>query len=302
MAEQKYDEAFRESIRTEQHPDRDKPDIPEGVEFQKEVVFGSVDGRDLTADTFTPKQIPPIARPAIIFLHGGSWRLGSPSQFHFHSAYLAKKYGFFAVNVDYRLSQEAKFPAALQDAKCAVRWVRSNAKDLNIDTNRIALTGGSAGAHLAMMLAVSTGVSEYQGSGGNEGFSSEVNCLVLFNGEYDLWDLVKKNSLIEPMAWFIGGTPEECPEKYDELSSIKRLHKDTPPVLLLHGTKDTCVSHEQSIALYQRLKELGVHTEIELYEGKPHAWFNNEPDRTVTLKRMEQFLVSQFNPARIKDS
>jgi dipeptidyl aminopeptidase/acylaminoacyl peptidase len=109
-----------------------------------------------------------------------------------------------------------------------------------------------------------------------------------------MWDLVEKKSLIDAMKQFIGGSAKEMPEKYDELSSIKHIDKNTPPTLLLHGTEDRCVSHEQAVAFFNRLKEVGVRAELEIYEGKPHAWFNKEPDRTETLERMEEFLVSQF--------
>jgi dipeptidyl aminopeptidase/acylaminoacyl peptidase len=144
------------------------------------------------------------------------------------------------------------------------------------------------------MIATTTGVKEYEGNGGHINFSSHANTTVLLNGEFDMWDLVAKKSLIDAMKKFIGGSATEMAEKYDELSSIKRINKNTPPTLLLHGTEDKCVSHEQSLAFCKKLKEVGVHAEVELYEGKPHAWFNKEPDRTITLKRMEKFLVSQF--------
>ena len=275
-------------------PLRGRVYAPDNVKFEKGVVFGSVDGRDLTADIFTPKETPLEPRPAIVSLHGGSWRAGGPSQFHFHSNYLAAKYGFFAMCVDYRLSGEAKFPAALQDAKCAIRWLRAHAKELNIDPERIAIIGGSAGAHLSSMVATTAGVREYEGNGGNAGVPSHVNLAILINGEFDMWDLVEKKSLLGAMRIFMGGTPEEVPERYDELSSIKRIHKGAPPTLLLHGTEDRCVSHEQSVAFCKRLRECSVHAEIELYQGKPHAWFNREPDRTQVLRRIERFLVSQF--------
>jgi len=287
------DEAYLESLKTEVHP-KNPPDVSVGVLFRSKVVIGRAGTRDLTADVFTPKKIPSKPRPAIVFLHGGSWKFGSPSQFHYHSDYLARKYGFFALSVDYRLSGEARFPAALHDAKCAIRWVRSHAKRLNIDPERVAICGGSAGGHLSSMVATSAGVKAYEGTGGHQRFPSHANAAVLFNGEFDMWDLVKKKSLIDAMIQFIGGSAEEMPEKYDELSSIKRIDGKTPATLLLHGTEDRCVSHEQAVAFFNRLKKVGVHAELEIYEGKAHAWFNQEPDRTKTLKRMEKFLVSRF--------
>jgi acetyl esterase/lipase len=295
MTENQHDPAFAESLRTEKHPDRDRPDVAEGVSFQQAVVFGSDEGRDLTADVFTPESVPTEKRPAIVFLPGGSCEHGGPSQFHFHSNLLAERLGFFAVSVDYRLSGEAQFPKALQDTKCAIRWVRSQADRLNIDTERVCVAGGSAGGHLSSMVSTTAGVGAYEGESGPAGFASHANLAVLYNGEFDMWDLIEKGSLIDAMRQFIGATAEEAPEKYDELSSVQRVHPDVPASLLLHGTVDRCVSHEQSVANHEALLEQGVHSEIEIYEGKPHAWFNREPDRTICYERMEQFLVTRFD-------
>lgn len=294
MTQDDRDQATREADRTEQHPERDAALVSDDVDVQLRMPYGRVGSRTLTLDLFTPRPMPDRPRPAIVFLHGGSWKGGSPSQFHVHAAHLAARYGMLAVSVDYRLSGEAPFPAALQDATCAVRWVRSQRDQQRIDPDRIAVCGGSAGAHLASMMLVAPDAAEYKGEGGHDGHSSAVNLGILFNGEFDMWDLVKRGSLIEPMRQFIGATPEQAPERYNELSSIQRVHAHVPPVLLLHGTADLCVSHEQAVAFHDRLITLGVHAEIELYQGKPHAWFNREPDRTNTLRRMERFLVEQF--------
>jgi acetyl esterase/lipase len=290
------DPAFEESVRTEVHPDRDQPDVAVGVTFEQAVVFGSDNGRDLTADVFTPKKIPDKPRPAIVFLHGGSWMHGGPSQFHLHSNHLADRFGFHCVSVDYRLSGEAQFPKALQDAKCAIRWVRSQADALNIDPERLCIAGGSAGGHLSSMVSTTAGVTEYEGESGHAEYASHANLAVLYNGEFDMWDLVEKGSLIDAMIQFFGKTHEEAPEIYDENSSVRRVHPGVPPTLLLHGTEDRCVSHEQSIAYAGALTAQGVHAEVEIYEGKPHAWFNKEPDRTAVYERMEKFIVEQFPP------
>ncbi|MBI2439950.1 MAG: alpha/beta hydrolase [Lentisphaerae bacterium] len=289
------DVATRETIRMEQHSDLSAAEISANVRTELGLPYGDVGGRKLTLDLFTPKNQPARPRPAIIFLHGGGWWMGKPAQFHFHSSFLAARYGFFAVNVDYRLSGEAQFPAPLQDAKCAVRWVRSKCGECNIDPERIAIGGGSAGAHLASLVLTTAGVPEYEGSGGNAGYGSEVNLGIFFNGEFDLWDLVGKEIFKEPMRRFLGGLPDDMPDQYSAASSIRRIHTGVPPVLFLHGTEDKCVSHEQSLAFHRKLIALGIHSEIELYDGKPHAWFNFEPDRTITLRRMERFLVEQFH-------
>ena len=232
MDEKKLDEGTLEAIKTEQHPDRKRPEIPDDVAFEIAKVYGQTGDRPLTGDVFTPRETPSDPRPAIVFLHGGSWQHGGPSQFHYHAGRLASKYGFFCISVDYRLSEEAPFPAALQDSKCAVRWVRSQIETQNLDPDRIVICGGSAGGHLSSMILTTADAEAYEGEGGWQDQSSLVNLGVLFNGEFDMWDLVEKKSLTEPMRLFMDSTPEEVPERYDELSSIQFAHKDVPPVLL----------------------------------------------------------------------
>jgi len=269
----------------------------ENVLFSPRVMLNSSGNfnREVTADLFVHKDFPsgPM-RSAIVFLHGGCWRFGSATQFYTQSEYLAEKHHFVCLNVDYRMSAEAIFPAALIDAKRGIKWLRQNSGKYNIDVNRIAVCGGSSGANIASLVSTTRDVKEYEPDEYDDEISSEANAAILFNGEFDMWDLARKGSMLEAMKAFLGGTPEEMPERYDEISSIKWINSETCPTLLLHGTRDDCVSHEQSVAYYNKLKSLGVHSEIELYQGKPHAWFNLEPDKSVTLRRMEEFLLSVF--------
>ncbi len=286
------DRGERESRRTEVFPNA--PDIPSGITVLRDVVYGSPGGRDLHLDAIMREDLPNEPRPAAVFIHGGSWKFGNKGQFRRQAAWLADRRDIFGACIEYRLSGEAQFPAALEDAKCAVRWVRSVAEKYRIDPKRIAVCGGSAGGHLSSMMAVTNGIAEYEGDGGHADFCSDVQLAVLYNGEFDMWDLVEKKSLIDAMKAFFGGTPEEVPERYDEASSIKRVTKDTPPMLFLHGDQDSCVSHEQALAMVKRLRELNVPAEAEIYAGKPHAWFNKDPDWKITIQRVEPFLVKHF--------
>ena len=281
-----------ESRRTEVFPAA--PGLPSTVTLLPNVVYGSPGGRDLHLDVIMRRELPAKPRPAVVFIHGGSWKSGNKGQFRRQAAWLADRRDLFGASIEYRLSGEAQFPAALEDAKCAVRWVRSVAEKYNIDPKRIAVCGGSAGGHLSAMMAVTNGIDKYEGNGGHARFSSDVQMAILFNGEFDMWDLVEKGSLIDAMKAFFGGTPDEIPGRYDEASPIKRLTKDTPPMLFLHGDQDRCVSHEQALAMVRRMKELGVPAEAEVYPGKPHAWFNKDPDWKTTIGRVEPFLAKHF--------
>ena len=288
----KVDQGEETSRRTEVFPAA--PSVPETVTVVKDVVYGSPGGRDLHLDVVMRKAAPAKPRPAIVFIHGGSWKFGAKGQFHRQAAWLADRWDIFGACIEYRLSGEAQFPAALQDAKCAVRWVRSVAERYGIDPDRIGVCGGSAGGHLSAMAATSNGVAKYEGNGGHADFSSDVRLAVLYNGEFDMWDLVEKKSLIDAMNAFFGGSPEKIPAVYDEASPIKRVTKDTPPMLFLHGDRDGCVSHEQALAMVRRLGQLKVPAEVEIYQGKPHAWFNKDPDWKITVQRVEPFLVKHF--------
>ncbi len=271
-----------------------EPELSATVAVLRDVVYGSPGGRDLRLDVILRKKPPQKPRPAIVFIHGGSWKFGSKGQFRRQAAWLADRFDVFGATIEYRLSGEAQFPAALEDAKCAVRVVRSVARKYKIDPERIAVCGGSAGGHLSAMMAVTNGLDEYEGTGGNAEQSSDVQLAILYNGEFDMWDLVEKGSLIDAMKAFFGGTPDEIPERYDEASPIKRVTKETPPMLFLHGDQDRCVSHEQALAMVRRLEELGVPADAEIYAGKPHAWFNKEPDWKITVQRIEPFLIEHF--------
>ncbi len=270
------------------------PAISSAVMVLPNVVYGSPGGRDLHLDVYLRKELPKEPRPAIVFIHGGSWKSGNKTQFRRQAAWLADRLDVVGACIEYRLSGEAQFPAALEDAKCAVRWVRSVADKYRIDPKRVGVCGGSAGGHLSAMMAVTNGIEKYEGDGGHADLPSDVCLAILYNGEFDMWDLVEKKSLLDAMDVFFGGTPDEVPERYDENSPIKRLTKDTPPMLFLHGTEDRCVSHEQALAMVRRLKELGVPAEAEIYPGKPHAWFNKDPDWKITIQRVEPFVVKHF--------
>jgi len=285
------DSAFLEALRTEVV---ETDILPEGVRMESDVVYGCVGERKLRLDLYDGIEPPAQPRPGMVFLHGGAWQFGSPRQFLRQAGYLAKRHHIFCVSVDYRMSEEAPFPAALQDAKCAVRWVRSRSAELRIDPEKIGIVGGSAGGHLAAMVAATPDVPEYEGDGGCSQYPSHVNLALFLNGEFDLWDLVDKGSLLGAMELFFGGSPKDIPQRYDEASPIKRLHKGMPPALFLHGDRDTCVSHAQSVRTHERLLQTGAESEIEIYRGKGHAWFNRAPDFLPVLKRMEEFIVKHF--------
>lgn len=263
-------------------------DIPPNVEMKHDVVYGLGGERKLELDLFLPKDGTKL-RPGIVFIHGGGWRSGTRTQFHRQAAYLASK-GYVGACITYRLSGRAKFPAALEDCKCAVRWMRANAKTYRIDTDRIAACGGSAGGHLAAMVGVVDKSHGFEGNGGHGDHSSAVQLVVDFNGVSDLDDLGKQAKLGNAIEKFLGVPYTEKPELYAKASPINYVNAKSPPMLFLHGTVDTTVPFQQSVAMVGKLRGLGI--DADLYEAKDakHGFFNRPPHFKPTLLRMEAFL------------
>lgn len=150
----------------------------------QDLVYAEYGQRRLKLDVYLPPDHPG-AVPGIIVVRGGAWRMGDKEFFGYIAGRLAM-HGFVAASIEYRTSDEAKFPAAVQDVKAAVRWLRAHAVSYGVNPDTIGAIGGSAGAHLVGMLATSGGVKALEGDGGNSEASSEVQAVVAMAGAYDL--------------------------------------------------------------------------------------------------------------------
>jgi len=239
---------------------------PDNVKVTNDVEYGKVGNRALTLDLFEPKDVKrPV--PGLIFVHGGSWKGGSRKHYTYYCEHFASE-GYVAATIDYRLSGEAPFPAAIQDVKCAIRWMRANAAKLHVDPDRIGLAGGSAGGHLVLLAAYShTDDPELEGNGGYPGVSSKVQAVVDLYGPVEL-RAGRRGSVYT----FMGNkSTEEAPELYAKASPITHLTKDAPPTLILHGTVDELVPIGQSDKLAAKLTELGVPYAYDRLPGWHHA-------------------------------
>ena len=239
MAEEPGVRPAREQARREAAQPEVK--LSDNVAMLEGVVYGKGGGRDLKLYLFAPKDRK-ASHPGIVFVHGGAWKKGSPAMYFRQAAYMASK-GYVGASIEYRLSEEAAFPAAVEDAKCAVRWMRANAKRYRIDPDKIAAVGGSAGGHLVGMLGVMNEEDGLEGTGGHAGYSSKVNAVVAFYGVFDFLKLGVKNPE-GAIAAFLGGLPDEVPEVYKQASPITYVDKSDAPFLLLHGTADKLVPIE----------------------------------------------------------
>ncbi|MBI4877092.1 MAG: alpha/beta hydrolase [Acidobacteria bacterium] len=247
--------------------------LPAGVRAEQNLVYSSPGGRDLHLDLYLPGAGRGLF-PAVVYIHGGGWKGGNKNAFRRQAAHMATL-GFAGACIQYRLSGEAKYPAALEDSKAAVAWVKANAAKYGIDASRIGAAGGSAGGHLVALL----------------GATGEVQAVAAFNPAVDLVSFGKRapSSAGNSVAEFIGATYAEKPQVWAEATPLTHVSKKSAPFLFLHGTGDTTVPYQQSVDMLNKLKAAGVAAEIFTAEGAGHGFFNRPPWFEPTLKRMVEF-------------
>jgi acetyl esterase/lipase len=264
-------------------PQPPPPKIPAGVKVERNLVYARAGGKDLLLDLYLPEQTR-ARLPVILWVHGGAWRGGNKER---SPAVRQVLRGYAAASIDYRLSQEAVFPAQIEDVKAAVRWLRANARKYRLDPRRIGAWGSSAGGHLVALLGTSGGVKDLEGKLGNPKYSSRVQAVVDFFGPTDLLRIGKFPSSIahdapdSPEAQLIGGPIPKNPEKARRASPVTYITKDDPPFLIMHGDRDDTVPLNQSELFYAALKKAGVEAAFEVVRGAGHGFSGPKIDAAV---------------------
>lgn len=257
---------------------------PAKVKFEgaKSEVYKTASGDELRLYIFEPEGHRPgkDARPAAVFFFGGGWNGGTPSQFEQHSRYLARR-GMVAVVADYRVKSRQGTPpsACVEDGKSAVRHLRRNAKRLGIDPKRIAAGGGSAGGHVAAAAGM---VDGFEDAADDRSVSAKPDALLLFNPVYD-------NG---PEG---GYGHDRVKDYWKEFSPAHNITGDDPPAIVFLGTKDSLIPVATAERFRDRMRAVGLKSELHLYEGQPHGFFNEGKGGTEifldTIRKMDRFLV-----------
>jgi acetyl esterase/lipase len=273
------------------------PPLPDDVELQTNVEYGKVGDRPLVLDLYSPKERKGTL-PGLIFIHGGGWKGGKKDDYRVYGIHYAQR-GYVVASVGYRLSGEALYPAAVNDVKCAVRWMRASAGKNGVDPDRLGAIGGSAGGHLSMMIGYSSDVPELDGDGGNAGVSSRVQAVVDIYGPVDLTtDFVRENQGAGSLTRsFFGGSIDEKLPLFQQASPINHLTKDDPPTLILHGTIDDVVPIDQGDMLAAKLTELQIPYVYDRLPGWPHAM-----DASVPVNERARWFMDRFLDRYLKDS
>jgi acetyl esterase/lipase len=265
---------------------------PEGVVFERDIVYGKGGDEELKLNLARPKaQTGPT--PCVVVIHGGGWAAGHRNQHDPQTWELAKR-GYVSATISYRLTAKAIFPAQIEDVKCAIRFLRANAEKYQIDPQRIGAVGFSAGAHLSMILGTMGKDDGLEGEGGNPEQSSQVNAVVAFFGPTD-FTLEYPEASRKIVQNFLGGTKEQKPDNYRKATPITYVSKGDAPTLLIQGTKDPLVPHQQAYVMADALTAAGVPGRVDLIVGAGHGWGGAELLRTadITWAWFDQYLKAK---------
>jgi acetyl esterase/lipase len=250
--------------------------------------------------------------PVIVAIHGGAFMGCDKADLQVLPMLVGLKRGYAVVSINYRMSGEAQFPALVQDAKAAVRWVRANAAQYKLDPNRIAAWGGSAGGYLSNMLGISAGIPELEDlSLGNADQSCNVQAVVAWYAPANFLKMdehlaasgllappgFRHNEADSPESLLLGQLITEIPEKVKAANPESYIRPGAPPFLLQHGTKDPVVPVQQSIEFAEKLRHIlgEENVTLELLEGAEHADVRFETPENVS--RVLDFLDNHLkNP------
>lgn len=270
------------------------------VVVQREVAFLEADRAERLDLYLTAGHTRDSRAPAVVWIHGGGWTGGSKAARRERNVCTTlAAAGYVCASIDYRLGEGA-WPQNLLDAKTAVRFLRARATELGIDPERIAVAGGSAGAHLALMVAYTAGDPALEPAAPYAGVSSSVDCVVELYGPTHLLTrqetmpdgaLTGKRRPAGPRAVFAAVSGGD--EVFHAASPVARVTPTSPPTLILHGRADTTVDHGQALELAQALRDHGVPHELVLLDGVGHTFdFAGWKDRP--LPRDSRAIVVAF--------
>ena len=244
-------------------------EYPAGYRAQLNVVYTRVKDWEGKMDLYLAPAEKGLS-PVVINIHGGGWNHGvKESQTGFSTFFKA---GFAVANIEYRLTGQATAPAAIEDTRCALIYLIKNAKELNIDVNKIVIMGGSAGGHLALMGGLLGNDHRFDGNcPGVEHI--KVAAIIDKYGITDVWDWGYGKNLTSKSARNWLGDKANDQAFAASVSPITYVTKNSPPVFIVHGDADPTVPYQQSVELHKKLKEAGVKTEFITVPGGLHGKF-----------------------------
>ncbi len=245
--------------------------------MQPDVAYNKAGGVVTKLDVWYPRDNDKPT-PTLVYIHGGGWIFGQKEGAVYQFLpYLEK--GWRVVNVEYRMVSDAYAPGAVEDTRCALRWIYRNAAQYKFDTEKIVLTGHSAGGHLSLITAMLPFKSPldnrcYADENYGEG-PMKVAAVINWYGITDVNDVIKgENTKNYAVMWF--GSLKDREEIARDVSPLTYVNKDTPPVLTIHGDKDSVVPYSHGTRLHEALEKAGVKNKLHTVSGGDHGMFTKQ--------------------------
>jgi acetyl esterase/lipase len=260
--------------------------ISESYVILPDITYLTINNVALKLDIYQPRK-PPKPVPTVVYFHGGGW----VSRDKVESTLRLLPYlqmGWAVVNVNYRLAAAALAPAAVEDCRCALRWVAQHATEYKFDTSKIVLVGASAGGHLALMAGMapaSVGLDE-ECPAGNE---VRVAAIVNWFGITDVTDLLSgRNQRDYAVAWL--GSQQERIKVARRVSPLTYVRPGLPPIISVHADRDPTVPYSQAVRLHRALNKAGVPNQLVTIHGEKHGHYAPEDD-LVAYREIRAFLA-----------
>jgi acetyl esterase/lipase len=290
----KEDDAFRARNRNGQRAAR--PALPPGTKVDRDVVYETIGERALPLDLYRPRASEPL--PLVLWIHGGGWKSGSKSGAGPALSLLSR--GYAVATVEYRLSGEALFPAAIEDCKAAVSFLRQHAKEYQLDPERFGVWGSSAGGHLAALLGTTNDVTDFDTHPITQKAPSTVQAVCNWFGPTDFLRMddfpgkIHHDGADSPESRFIGGPIQDRAKQVQKANPITYVTPADPPFLILHGEDDQLVPFNQSQLLQEALKKAGIQSTLYRVEKGDHGFKGATESREKLVERSMDFFDRQF--------
>lgn len=258
------------------------------------VTYLTANGFEAKLDVYRRRDVQ-TPQPTLVFYHGGGW-IGGTKESSFMSVMPWLEMGWNVVNVEYRMARVSLAPAAVEDAQCALKFVVNRAKDYNIDTSKIVVSGESAGGHLSLttgMIPASAGFTNLCAGGGFTGSDTsvpKVAAIINWYGITDLNDMLTgANARAYAVQWLGSAPNRDAVAK--SVSPLTYVRADLPPILSIQGDADPIVPYSQNVRLTDALKKAGAKTELFTIPGGGHGNFKAD-ERSKAYAKIREFLIA----------
>lgn len=243
------------------------------VSEQKNVIYQTIQNRDLHLDSYIFKSNKKL--PAVIMLHDGGWKSGNKSMLEPFAQKIASK-GYQCFAIEYRLSDEAKYPAGINDVLQAIEFIKKNAKKYNVDVNKMAILGRSSGGQMASLLGTK--------------FNKDIKAIVNIDGILAFHH--PESSEGKYAALWLGGTYEEIPEIWNDASALSHVNKNTPPILFINSQHERF--HAGRNDMIQKLNAYKIDSKVEEIPDSPHTFWLFHPWFDKTIEYTKNFLDNKL--------